>query len=162
LHVLAADTTAAVSLPMRFVVASIVVMATMALLATATMGFLAHVKMSGLESQMSRMDATASILYTGGPGSNLTMGIDIPSGCAVTMGSMPGSEDLWPHDAKNYYIEYERKYTVRGSTAAYSNEAMDGVSFLGPGTHQVFMETTVNPSTGMLFVRVYELKGRGP
>ncbi len=80
MHVLTADTTAAVSLPMRFVVASILLLATMALLATATSGFLTHMKMSDLESQMSRMDATASILYAGGPGSNLTMEIDIPSG----------------------------------------------------------------------------------
>lgn len=158
MHVLAADTTAAVSLPMRFVVASILLMVTMALLATATSGFLTHMKMSDLESQMSRMDATASILYAGGPGSNLTMEIDIPSGCTVVMGSMPGSEAAWPHDAKNYFMEYERKYTVRESRAAYSNELMDGVSFLGSGAHHVFMETTIDPSTGMLFVRVYELK----
>lgn len=161
MHVLTADTTAAVSLPMRFVVASILLLATMALLATATSGFLTHMKMSDLESQMSRMDATASILYAGGPGSNLTMEIDIPSGCTVVMGAMPGSEAAWPYDAKNYFMEYEGKYTVRESRAAYSNELMGGVSFFGSGTHRVFMETTVNPSTGMLFVRVYELKRRG-
>jgi hypothetical protein len=85
---------------MRFVVASILLMVTMALLATAASGFLTHMKMSGLESQMSRMDATASILYAGGPGSNLTMEIDIPSGCTVVMGSMPGSEAAWPYDAR--------------------------------------------------------------
>lgn len=158
LHVLAVDTTAAVSLPMRFVVASILLMATMTLLATATSGFLAHMKMSDLESQMAGMDATASILYAGGPGSNLTMELDIPSGCTVVMGSTPGSEASWPRDAKNYFMEYGGKFTLRESRAAYSNEFMDGVSVFDSGTHRVFLETTVNPSTGILFVRVYELK----
>lgn len=158
LHVLAADTTAAVSLPMRFVVASILLMVTMVLLATATSGFLAHMKMSGLEAQMSQMDAAASLLYSGGPGSNLTMELDIPSGYTVVMGSIPGSEDVWPRDAKNYFMEYERKFTLRESRAAYSNEFMDSVSVFGSGTHRIFMETTVDPSNGMLFVRVYEFK----
>ncbi len=158
LHALVADTTAAVSLPMRFVVASILLMATMVLLATATSGFLAHMKMSDLESQISRIDATASILYAGGPGSNLTVELDIPSGCTVVMGSIAGYEAAWPRDAKNYFMEYDGKCTLRESRAAYSNEFMDDVSVFGSGTHRVFMETTVNPSDGMLFVRVYELK----
>lgn len=156
LHVFAADTTAAVSLPMRFVVASILLMATMVLLATATSGFLAHMKMSGLESEVSRMDSTASILYAGGPGSNLTVELDIPSGCTVVLGSMPESEVAWPQNSKNYFLECDGKYTVRESKVAYSNEPMEGVVVLGSGKHRLFMETAVNPSDGMLFVRVYE------
>jgi hypothetical protein len=156
LHALVANTTAAVSLPMRFVVASILLMVTMGLLATATSGFLAHMKMSSLESEMSRMDATASLLYSGGPGSNFTMEVDVPTGCTVVLGSIPGYEAAWPRDARNYFLEYDGKCTVRGSRAAYSNELMDGMAVLGSGKHRVFMETTVNPSDGMLFVRVYE------
>lgn len=156
LHALAADTTAAASLPMRFVVASILLMVTMVLLATATSGFLAHMKMSDLESEISRMDATASLLYSGGPGSNLTIEVDVPTGCTVVLGSMPGYETEWPRDAKNYFLEYDGKCTVRESGAAYTNDLMDGVAVLGSGKHRVFMETTIDPSDGMLFVRVYE------
>lgn len=155
-HVLKADTNAAVSLPMRFVVASILLMVTIALLATATSGFLAHMKMSELESEVSRMDATASILYSGGPGSNLTMEVDIPTGCTVILGSIPELQAEWPRDARNYYLESDGKYTVKESKAAYSNKFMDGVAVLGAGRHRVFMETTINPSDGVLFVRVYE------
>lgn len=155
-HVLVANTNAAVSLPMRFVVASILLMVTLALLATATSGFLNHIKISELESEMSRMDATASLLYSGGPGSNFTMEIDIPTGCSVVLGSIPECEAAWPRDARNYYLESDGKYTVRESRAAYTNELMEGVTVLGSGKHRVFMETNIDPSSGMLFVRVYE------
>jgi len=154
--VLAADRTAAVSLPMRFVVASILLMATMVLLATATSGFLAHMKMSDLGSEVSRMDATASLLYSGGPGSNVTMEVNVPAGCRVVLGSMPGCESSWPLDAKNYFLEYDGKHIIWESRAAYSNKLMDGVAVLGPGEHRLFMETVIDPSDGMLFVRIYE------
>ena len=153
---LTADRTAAVSLPMRFVVASILLMATMVLLATATSGFLAHMKMSDLGSEVSRMDATASLLYSGGPGSNVTMEVNVPAGCRVVLGSMPGCESSWPLDAKNYFLEYDGKHIILESRAAYSNKLMDGVAVLCPGEHHLFMETVVNPSNGMLFVRIYE------
>lgn len=156
MHVLAADRTAAVSLPMRFVVASIIMIVVMALLATATSGFLAHMRISDLGSEISELDATASILYLGGPGSNVTMEVNVPAGYRVVMGSMPGCESSWPLDAKNYFLEHDGKFIVRESKAAYSNDLMDGVIVLPPGEHFLFMETIVNPADGMLFVRISE------
>lgn len=156
LRALIIDKTAALSLPMRFVVASILLMITMTILVTATSGFLAHMKMSNLDSEVSKMDHTASLLYSGGPGSNISIEMDIPTGCTVVLGSIPGHEASWPRDARNYYLENDGKYTVKESRAAYSNELMGGVAVLGSGKHRIFMETTVNPSDGMLFVRIHE------
>ncbi len=156
LHVLAADTTAAVSLPMRFVVASVLLMVVMALLVTATSGFLTHMRISYLGSEISELDATASLLYSGGPGSNITMEVNVPAGCQVVLGSVPGHESSWPLDAKNYFLEYDGKYIIRESGAAYSNKLMDGVTILAPGEHLMVMETDINPTDGMLFVKIYE------
>ncbi|MBC7084922.1 MAG: hypothetical protein H5T43_00940 [Methanomethylovorans sp.] len=147
---------AASSLPLRFVVSSILMIVIILMLATATSGFLHQMKMSSLESEISRMDATASLLYNSGPGSNLTIDVNIPKGCTVILGALPGHENSWPHDAKNYFLEYEGKYTIRESKASYSNEFMDGVAVIGAGKHKLYLTTGVSTSEGILFVRVFE------
>ena len=132
---------AADALPMRMVVAVIAIGALLLLLSAAVSSLLENEEIYAAEAVISEIEGHAEQMSSRGAGSNITLDIDIPSNTKLVMGAIPGKEDDWPSDSRNYYIEVNGKQMIGESTASYSNVTLNGCAVLSPGPHIITLES---------------------
>jgi len=142
---------AADALPMRMVVAVIAIGALLLLLSTAVSSLLENEEIYAAKAVISEIEAHAEQMSSRGAGSNITLDIDIPSNTKIVMGSIPGNEDKWPSDARNYYMDINGKQITGDSAASYSNATLNGCAVLYPG-HRILTMESVRDSNGKIFI----------
>lgn len=150
---------AADSLPLRFTITSLLILMIMALFLTAISDQRQKMTEDFTLTEIRKIVSNAEQIYVRGEGSIILIGINIPEDVEVHMGSIPYKKDekmYWPSDSKNYYIVVDEHKTIYDSKAAFSNFNMTGPYIMGPGYHELKMETEKDPKTGTLFVKICE------
>ncbi len=132
---------AADALPMKMIVAVIAIGALLLLLSTALSSMLEKEEMHAAEAVISEIEGHADQMSFRGIGSNITLDINVPSNAKLVMGAVPGKEDYWPSDSRNYYIEVNGKQVIGESAASYSNSTLSGCVVLSPGPHIINIES---------------------
>ncbi|WP_135611189.1 hypothetical protein [Methanococcoides sp. AM1] len=147
---------AADSLPLRFTIASLLILLIMALFFTA----ISDLKGSSDENmaiiEIDKLVSNSEQISVRGEGSIIYLEIDIPEKVKVHMGELPHEDNLWPSNPKNYYMQIGERHTIYESMSAFSNENMTGAYTISPGHHELKLETERETITGMLFVKISE------
>ena len=144
---------AADALPMRMVVAVIAIGTLLLLSSTAVSTLLENEEISAAKAAISEIESHAEQMSSRGSGSNITLDINIPSNTRIIMGSIPGNENEWPSDARNYYMEINGKQITGESAASYSNATLNGCAVLYPGPHIITIES-IRDQNGKIFIIV--------
>ncbi len=142
---------AADALPMRIMLTVIVLGAVLILLSGGVHSLLEKEKVYDARAVISEIEAHAEQMSAKGAGSNVTLDINVPSKTMIVMGSIPGSEEKWPADACNYYLDLNGKRTIGKSSAFYSNSTLDGGFVLYPGPHMLNLKS-VRDQNGKIFI----------
>jgi hypothetical protein len=150
------DERAADALPMRFAIASIVLLMVVLLSASAISTMLENERIRDAGAVLSRIDSNAKMMSAQGEGSRVTFDINIPAKVTIVLGGLQGHENKWPEDARNHYIRAGSRQIVGESTASYSNGGLNGTMVLGPGQHRITLESVKRTSDNRIFVKVYE------
>lgn len=147
---------AADSLPLRFTIASLLILLIMILFFTA----ISDLKEKSDENlaiiEIEKLVSNTEQISVRGEGSIIYLEIDIPEKVYVHMGELPNEDNLWPSNSKNYYIRIDERHTIYESRSAFSNENMTGAYIITPGHHELKLESERDTSTGMLFVKISE------
>ncbi|MGB9926860.1 MAG: hypothetical protein ACPK85_00485 [Methanosarcina sp.] len=104
--------------------------------------------------EVSKLTGAAEQLSLRGEGSEILLELDVPEGVSVDFGTLPGSQNKWPADAKNYCIKIENSIRFYSSNAAFSNSKLNGPVSFGPGRHNLLLSTKIEPNSGRLFVLI--------
>ncbi|MBN2110369.1 MAG: hypothetical protein JW705_04690 [Methanosarcinaceae archaeon] len=150
------DVRGADALPMRFTSAAIILLVLVLLSWTALSSTMEKKSIHDTKAVVSVIDSNAWMMSASGPGSRITLDIDIPEKVSLVLGAIPGHENEWPADAHNYYIMVEGRQLMGESKASYSNEFLNGTAILGPGSHRITLESVREAGSNRIFVRVYE------
>ncbi|NYT19964.1 MAG: hypothetical protein GKC08_06730 [Methanosarcinales archaeon] len=156
MQILFKDERAADSLPLRFTIASLLILLIMALFFTATSDLNESVEENIAIMEIDKLVSNSEQISVRGEGSIVYMEIDIPENIDVHMGELPNEEKLWPLNSKNYYIRIDERRTIYESKSAFSNGKMTGAYTITPGYHELKLETERDSRTGMLFVKISE------
>ncbi|WP_407355887.1 hypothetical protein [Methanolobus sp. WCC5] len=149
------DERASDALPMRMVVAVIAIGALVVLLYASISLLLEKEEIHAVQTVISEIESHASQMSYGGEGSSVTMDVNIPDNTRLVMGAIPGKEDEWPSDARNYYIEINRKQMIGESDASYSNLMLNGCVVLEAGPHVLNLES-VRDQNGKIFIALVD------
>ncbi|WP_167879524.1 hypothetical protein [Methanococcoides sp. NM1] len=147
---------AADSLPLRFTIASLLILLIMALFFTAISDLKENTDENIAKMEIDKLVSNSEQISVRGEGSIIHLKIDIPDKVKVYMGELPNEDNLWPSNSKNYYIHIKERQTIYESMSAFSNENMTGAYTITPGHHELKLETERDPITGMLFVKISE------
>ncbi|MDG6243630.1 MAG: hypothetical protein QCH31_04455 [Methanolobus sp.] len=141
LRAIRSDERASDALPMRMAVAVIVIGALVVLLSASISSLLEKEEIYAAQTAISEIESHASQMSYGGAGSSVTLNVNIPDNTRVVMGAIPGKEDDWPSDARNYYIETNGKQIIGESAGYYSNAMLNGCVVLEAGPHLLSLES---------------------
>ncbi|UGV40854.1 hypothetical protein J7W08_00450 [Methanococcoides orientis] len=147
---------AADSLPLRFTIASLLILLIMILFFTA----ISDLKEKSDENlaivEIEKLVSNTEQISVRGEGSIIYLEIDIPENVYVHMGELPNEDNLWPSNSKNYYIQIDERHIIYDSISSFSNENMTGAYVITPGHHELKLESERDTSTGMLFIKISE------
>lgn len=150
------DESAVISLPFRLTVSGILFAVILLLSFVYLYDFLDETKEKVALDKISRLTAVAEQLSLRGEGSEVSLELRLPEGVSVEFGALPGRQDKWPADAKNYCIRTGEKSTFYYSDASFSNLELNGPVFLGSGRHRLLLSTKLESKSGRLFVLISE------
>ncbi len=150
------DEQAADALPMRFTAAAIILLVLIFLSGTAISDIMEKKSLHDAEAVVSTIESNAEMISANGAGNRITLDIDVPEKVTLVLGAVPGREDKWPGDARNYYIITDSKQLMGESPAAYSNEYLNGTAVFGPGNHRIVLESVKRTTDNRIFVKIYE------
>jgi hypothetical protein len=142
---------AADALPMRLVLAVVVIGALFILMTGAVSSLIESEETYTTRSIISEIESNAEQMSSKGAGSIVTLDVNVPSGVEITFGAIPDHENAWPCDAENYYFEINGKQTIGQSSAYYSNKALDSCFILDYGPHVLTLES-VRDQNGKIFI----------
>ncbi|MEA1985324.1 MAG: hypothetical protein U9N13_06695 [Euryarchaeota archaeon] len=150
------DEEAADALPMRFTVTALMVLLLVALFTTAVLDLRDVADRHHTDIALSKITSNAQQMTLRGAGTMINIEIEIPSDTQIVLGALPGSENVWPEDANNYYSQTGEQRVIHETDALFSNVHLDGPYTLSPGPHQITLETVTEASSGKRFVKIYE------
>ena len=151
------DEEAADALPMRFTVAAMLVLLLMMLFTTAIIDLKYVADRHHTDVALSKITYNAEQMTLRGAGTRISLKVDIPSDTKIILGALPDSENTWPEDASNYYIQTDEQRVIHEIDALFSNIDLDGPYTLSPGQHQVMLEAVTETSSGKIFVKIYDI-----
>jgi hypothetical protein len=108
------------------------------------------------EIEISELITNAEQMSARGPGSRITVDVDIPADTKVVLGTMPGEEDSWPAGANNYYIQSGPRKDAYKTDAFFTNFERSGPASITTGPHRLVIESIREPSHGRILIMVYE------
>ena len=155
------DENAADALPMRFMVAAIIIAIIGVIIASSVLDLMSNARMHKVQAEISKIVLNAEQMSVRGSGSVVTFDIDIPNDVTVVLGALPNEEGAWPRDSDNYYIQSGNERRVYETDASFSNIGMDGAAELSAGPHRLTIESVYNSDHGRIFVLVYETGKEG-
>ncbi|WP_445476264.1 hypothetical protein ACT9XH_06065 [Methanococcoides methylutens] len=112
MHLLLKDERAADSLPLRFTIASLLILLIMALFFTAISDLKESTDENIAIMEIDKLVSNSEQISVRGEGSIIYMEIDIPENVEVHMGELLNEEKLWPLNPRNYYIRIDERHTI--------------------------------------------------
>ncbi|MEL4305686.1 hypothetical protein [Methanococcoides sp. LMO-2] len=128
----------------------------MALFFTAISDLKQNAEEDSIQTEIAQLVSNAEQIYIRGEGSLIYIQAEIPENAEVHLGKIPDEDEVWPSNSNNYYILIDGHQKMFESKAAFSNSNMTGPYTIGPGHHNLKLETQRDNTTGMLVVKISE------